>query len=113
MFDIEAQSNIAGLFPTRYQAEDARLGLIAERRRADKEKPEAEGTAWQRMPWQWKLALARILLAVGVAFCGLVYAAYRFIAGDHGPAFGWAMCTVLVSRVLAGPLYNIGRELHN
>lgn len=66
--------------------------------------------AWQRMPWQWKLALARILLAVGVAFCGLVYAACRFIAGDHGPAFGWATCTVLVSRVLMGTFYNIDRK---
>ncbi|MGY2488150.1 hypothetical protein [Cupriavidus sp. CP313] len=105
VFDIEAQANIAGLFPTRYQAEDERLRLIAERRRADKDKDNGPG-----MPWQWRLALARLLLALILGAAAFLYAVYRTVIGDEWVGIGVMLCTLWVARALAGPLIYIDRK---
>lgn len=59
------------------------------------------------MPWQWKLALVRLALAVGIAFCGIMYAFYQGFIGNYGAFVGWGLLTMFVSRAVAGRLLEI------
>jgi hypothetical protein len=72
--------------------------------------PETEGTAWQRMPWQWKLGLVRILIAVALGFAGFLCFAYKMISGDYAAALGIALCVVVGVRLVGGALLDLGRK---
>lgn len=62
------------------------------------------------MPWQWRLALARLLLAVGLGSAAFIYAAYLVITGDYGAALGVSFCLVVGVRLIGGALLDIDRK---